>query len=151
MQDAQVRDDVNVCMEAARNSKLIGASLEAAVYIHCPDPELAKELAALKTTGSHLQHPVADGFNAVDDIRFMLLASQVHVVDTAEEVAAACEDVHTLPLGKAESGCFVGVAKASGSKCERCWFYDETVGSHSGHDNVCPRCGAAVAAQGASA
>jgi len=142
-----VRDDVNVCMEAARNSKLIGASLEAAVYIHCSDPDLAKVLEGFKSEGSHLQHPVSEGFNAVDDIRFILLASQVHLVSTPEEVSVACEEAHTQSLARAASGCFVGVAKAAGDKCERCWFYDDNVGTHSGCDKVCPRCGAAVAAQ----
>jgi len=142
-----VRDDVNVCMEAARTSKLIGASLEAAVYVHCADKGLREVLSSLLVEGSHLQHPVAESFNAVDDLRFILLASQVHLVDSPEEVSAACDEAHTNPLARSESGCFVGVTKASGSKCERCWFYDDNVGTHSGHDNVCPRCGAAVQAR----
>jgi len=140
-----VRDDVNVCMEAARAAKLIGASLEAAVYIHCSDDELKTTLKNMLKDGSHLEHPLPEGFNAVDDLRFVLLASQVHLVESAEEVSAACE--HTQSLDRATSPCFVGVAKASGKKCERCWFYDENVGKHGEHEGVCPRCAAAVSSR----
>ncbi|KAJ1469928.1 Isoleucyl-tRNA synthetase, partial [Baffinella frigidus] len=38
------RDDVNQCMEAARVDKLIGASLEAQVFVYCPNPDLKVRL-----------------------------------------------------------------------------------------------------------
>jgi isoleucyl-tRNA synthetase len=62
-------------------------------------------------------------------------------------VSKAC-DQYTLKLGDAGSGCFVGVKKAGGVKCERCWFWSDTVGTHEGLDGVCPRCAGAVHAKG---
>lgn len=41
------------------------------------------------------------------------------------------------------------VEKAAGSKCERCWKYDEEVGKDATHPTVCPRC-AQVLNHGAS-
>ena len=32
------------------------------------------------------------------------------------------------------------VEKASGSKCERCWSYSETVGANAEHPTLCKRC-----------
>jgi isoleucyl-tRNA synthetase len=64
-----------------------------------------------------------------------------------EQVSKACEK-YTLPVADADSKCFVGVKKAGGHKCERCWFYSDEVGTHEGLDNVCPRCASAVVAKG---
>lgn len=64
-----------------------------------------------------------------------------------EQVSKACEK-YTLPVADADSKCFVGVKKAGGKKCERCWFYSDEVGTHEGLDHVCPRCANAVVAKG---
>ena len=37
-------------------------------------------------------------------------------------------------------GLAVGVEKARGTKCERCWIYEESVGSDANHPTVCGRC-----------
>ena len=38
----------------------------------------------------------------------------------------------------------VGVANAEGEKCERCWRWEPTVGSHDDHATLCTRCVEAV-------
>ena len=63
------------------------------------------------------------------------------------QVNKAC-DKYILPIAAAESGCFVGVRKAGGKKCERCWFWSDTVHTHDGLDDVCPRCAHAVQSKG---
>ena len=63
------------------------------------------------------------------------------------QVNKAC-DKYILPIAAAESGCFVGVRKAGGKKCERCWFWSDTVHTHDGLDDVCPRCAHAVLSKG---
>jgi isoleucyl-tRNA synthetase len=34
----------------------------------------------------------------------------------------------------------VGVSKAGGRKCNRCWIYNENVGMNPEHPTVCERC-----------
>jgi len=47
--------------------------------------------------------------------------------------------------GDTASGCVVGVKKADGSKCGRCWFYDEQVGKLGLlHAVLCERCDSAI-------
>jgi isoleucyl-tRNA synthetase len=41
---------------------------------------------------------------------------------------------------KEEKGVRVKVLQAEGEKCERCWNYDTTVGSHEEHRTICQRC-----------
>jgi len=36
------------------------------------------------------------------------------------------------------------LAKALGAKCQRCWRYEEDLGSHGEHPEICPRCTAVV-------
>lgn len=142
-----VRDDINACMEKARVDKVVGANLDAEVFIHVPDADKLAMLKGLLHEGSMLESPRNGAFNGVDDLRFLFLVSGVTLVENADEVSKACEK-YTLPVADADSKCFVGVKKAGGHKCERCWFYSDEVGTHEGLDNVCPRCASAVVAKG---
>jgi isoleucyl-tRNA synthetase len=38
------------------------------------------------------------------------------------------------------SGVTVGVTRAHGAKCGRCWLYCTSVGMHAVHSDVCLRC-----------
>jgi isoleucyl-tRNA synthetase len=38
----------------------------------------------------------------------------------------------------------IQITKAKGQKCERCWKYDEQVGSDAEHPTLCPRCATVV-------
>jgi len=146
----QVRDDVNLAMEAARRNSVIGANMEAEVVVYSKDEELATLLKGIVGTGSMLDYPLP--VTVADDLRFILLASSVKIVDSADAVLEACgADVTVGTKGDTESGIVVGVKKAPGSKCERCWFYDANVGTHSGQDGVCPRCGHAASQHFAAA
>jgi isoleucyl-tRNA synthetase len=44
----------------------------------------------------------------------------------------------------------VGVSKAGGAKCGRCWNYSTLVGAHAGHPALCERCAPVVEALGAA-
>jgi len=136
----QVRNDVNKVMETARNQKVIGASLESQIYIHTEDSELKALLGQLKGDDLLLAEPTKG--NAVDDLRFLLMVSGINFVESKEEVISACDDLTSQQ--ETESGCFVGVAKASGIKCERCWYHDESVGTEEDHEGVCSRCASIV-------
>jgi len=137
----KLRDDVNKVMELARNDKLIGASLDAAAFVYAPDEETRSKLKSLEND-ENLIYPTVKT-NGVDDLRTALMISQVNLVDSAEEVALACDEKY-VAVG-ASSGFTVGVKKASGTKCGRCWFYDNQVGKMGlPHDDVCQRCNEAI-------
>jgi isoleucyl-tRNA synthetase len=68
----------------------------------------------------------------LEDMRSLLIVSQLQV--TEEKGIAA-------PFKSEEiEGLVVGVEKARGGKCERCWIYEESVGLDAKHSTVCGRC-----------
>jgi len=137
-----VRTDVNQVLEVARQDKLVGASLDAAAYIYTSDENVRKVLEELDGDESLISPSIKT--NGVDELRTALMMSQVRIVDSEDEVAAACDAAY---VAKGElSGCFVGVKKAEGTKCGRCWFYDREVGTHDRYGNdLCQRCDEAIA------
>jgi isoleucyl-tRNA synthetase len=137
-----VRDDVNKMLESARSDKLVGASLDAAAYIYVPDSEKKAILEKLVGDASLVAPPVKT--NGVDELRTALMLSQIHLVENENDVREACEDKY-VSSRDTSSGCIVGVGRAVGTKCARCWFYDEEVGNHSlTYADVCQRCNEAI-------
>ena len=59
------------------------------------------------------------------------LEPEMWVAALANLAAMACE---TLP------GAFIGVARAPGDKCARCWIYSEDLGASPDYPDLCPRC-----------
>ena len=53
--------------------------------------------------------------------------------------------VSDVKLVKNEGELEVGVVKAEGEKCERCWCYSSTVGESAEHPTLCARCAAILA------
>jgi len=71
------------------------------------------------------------------------MLSQIKFVDTPEAVSELCDEKYVSKTSI--SGCVVGVKQAEGSKCGRCWFYDNQVGKHGLlHDGICQRCNEAI-------
>lgn len=144
-----LRDDVNKVLESARNDKLVGASLDAAAYVYVADEEKRKMLQGL-VGDEHMVVPSVET-NGVDELRTVLMLSQVHIVDSPEEIASNCEEKYTS-VGETTSGCTLGVTKAAGTKCERCWFYDtsllddEAPSEGTKNPDVCQRCQVAIEA-----
>jgi isoleucyl-tRNA synthetase len=79
------------------------------------------------------QSPRPTDRNAVDELRYLFLASEVEIVDSAEDLAALPHKVVTEDLS-------VGMAKAAGCKCDRCWNYSVYVGQFSNYPDLCERC-----------
>ncbi|NMC92501.1 MAG: isoleucine--tRNA ligase [Smithella sp.] len=108
------KSEIAKAVEQARKEKVIGHSLDARISIALPDK--MKDLFA-----AHLE-----------DLRALLIVSQLQLV---EESAIA------NPYKSEEiKGLAVGVEKARGAKCERCWIYEESVGANADHPTVCGRC-----------
>ena len=126
----QIRMEVNKVMEQARAEKLIGSSLEAKVLLYVADAELKAKLEQLNPVD-----PLTG--NRVDQLRYLLIASQVEIVATPELLQTAGFHSQTDKLA-------VGISKAGGEKCDRCWNYSDYVGKSSEHPAVCDRCEAAL-------
>jgi isoleucyl-tRNA synthetase len=137
-----VRDDINKMLEIARIDKLVGASLDAAAYLYVADKDKRKMLESLVGDENLIAPPVMT--NGVDELRTVLMLSQVHVVDNPDAVSSSCDEKY-VSATDTSSGCIVGVSKAEGEKCGRCWFYDTSVGKNGlPHNDVCQRCNDAI-------
>jgi isoleucyl-tRNA synthetase len=117
-------------MEQARAEKMIGASLDAKVLLYVPDEELRQRLKALNPQDSL-------SANRVDELRYLFLASQVEVLDSPEAIQKADYKLESDKLS-------VGVVKADGEKCDRCWNYSIHVGEIPEHPILCERCAPAL-------
>jgi isoleucyl-tRNA synthetase len=121
-----LRDGVNKILDNARMEKLIGSSLEAQVLLSTSDSAIYQELSRFGQSA-----------NAIDELRYFFLVSQVKLVP---EISGA--DF----IGESH-GIQIGVLKADGHKCDRCWNYSETVGTHAEHPAICDRCVSALAGE----
>jgi len=128
----QIRAEVNKVLEQARTEKLIGASLEAKILLYVSDSGLREQLRAMNPSET-----VGDALH-VDELRYLFLASQVEVLDTPEAAQNAVYHSET-ELGT------VGIVKAEGEKCDRCWNYSTQVGSFTEDPTLCERCHHALA------
>jgi isoleucyl-tRNA synthetase len=123
-----VREAFTKTMEAARASKAIGSTQEAAVALHVSDPRMAAWLAGLNAAG-----------NAADELRYLLITSEVELVGSAEEAAAGALASSSVDTGDDVAGVVtVGVRRAAGSKCARCWMYSTQVRGHGCWSNLFP-------------
>ena len=112
-----IRDIVSKELETARQSKVIGHSLDAALRIFAEGEE--REL--LLSLG--------------DDLSKFFIVSQSALAPAGVSRPAA--------VGGSES-LGIAVSAASGEKCERCWIYNETVGNDAEHPTLCSRCSAVI-------
>ena len=71
--------------------------------------------------------------NGVDELRYLFIASQVKLLDSPEELQEA------QYKGESEIAS-VGIVKADGEKCDRCWNYSIFVGKSALHPLLCERC-----------
>ncbi|OYD94186.1 isoleucine--tRNA ligase [Nostoc sp. 'Peltigera membranacea cyanobiont' 213] len=126
----QLRTDVNKVLEQARIEKLIGSSLEAKALIHIPHKQLGDAVKAF--------NPVKG--NGIDELRYLLLTSQVELLDSAEGLQGLKYTAQTEDWG-------IGIVNADGEKCDRCWNYSTHVGESAEHPLICERCVAALAGE----
>ncbi len=122
----EVRREVAKALEMARNAKLIGSGLEAAVRItHAPEdlPELLRAKRELLPT--------------------LFIVSRVDL-DRASSAASVTYEGQDIP------GLVIGVDRARGEKCERCWMRSEHVGANAVHPTLCERCVPVVVGRGSA-
>src|SRR6058998_1194118 len=122
----EVRREVTKALETARAQGLIGSGLEARLRVAAaPEdlPELLRAKRALLPT--------------------LFIVSQVEL-GGARTSAAVQYESQEIP------GLVIGVDKALGRKCQRCWTWSERVGEHRAHPGLCERCVPVVLARGSA-
>ena len=110
----KVRGEVSKALELARREKVIGHSLDAAVTLAAPE-DLRGFLGEFEP-----------------ELNRLFIVSKATVTDGMEGTPTLVSDEI--------SGLKVFVGPAPGRKCERCWNYDEEVGSNEKKLEICPRC-----------
>ena len=117
------RGEVLKALEEARNSGIIGHSLDAKIIFsngHGQQDSLLLDL-------------IRSDKNRTQDV---LIVSQASVLSDSGTVP-------NEPICSYDAGllnCRVAVSKADGGKCQRCWKYDVEVGKDPAYADVCPRC-----------
>ena len=127
-----IRGEANKVLEQARTDKAIGSSLEAKLLLFVADPALRSVLQSLNPSDS------LSG-NRVDELRYLFITSQVELLESSD-LTEAKYTAQTDALG-------IGVVKADGEKCDRCWNYSLQVGKSSLHPLLCERCVPAIDGQ----
>ena len=121
----QIRADVNRVLEKARTEKYIGSSLEAKVLL------FPRKLKSEILEQSNLSE------NGVDELRYLFLTSQVSLVKSPG-------DFVNLQYQADLEDLTIGITKAEGEKCDRCWNYSIHVGEFKEHPLLCERCASIV-------
>ncbi len=130
-----LRDEANTVLEQARADKAIGSSLQAKLKLFVADANLRSSLSRLNP---------ADSLNAesnqVDELRYLLLVSQVELVESAADLKGA---TYSGEVGEIA----IAVVDADGEKCDRCWNYSTHVGESADDPTICDRCVTALNGQ----
>jgi isoleucyl-tRNA synthetase len=123
----KIRTGVNKLLDEARNQKMIGSSLDAKVLIYDGD--------------SLLKSVSLNNDNNVDELRYLLLVSQVELVASFDVIENSnYQGDLDLNQGKLK----IAVVKADGAKCDRCWNYSLSVGKFTDDPTICDRCVSAL-------
>ncbi|CAH9071735.1 unnamed protein product [Cuscuta europaea] len=100
------------------------------VYLHTSDTTLAVRL----------KEAAHEPKNDADALHRIFITSQVEVLSSLED-----EQIEGIPYTgeyaiQGGSKVWIGVSRAKGEKCERCWNYSPQVGSFDDHPSLCSRC-----------
>ncbi|KAF3456218.1 hypothetical protein FNV43_RR00868 [Rhamnella rubrinervis] len=125
----ELRTEVNRVLEVARTEKLIGSSLEAKVYLHTYDTRLASTL-----------HAMCAAKNDADTLHRIFITSQAEVVQSLEKELIENVQNSGECVIQGNIKVWIGVCRAEGLKCERCWNFSTKVGSFQEHPTLCNRC-----------
>ncbi|MEO0180598.1 MAG: isoleucine--tRNA ligase [candidate division WOR-3 bacterium] len=111
-----MRDVALLALERARASDMIGNSLEASLAIHAKTEE---GLALIRKYKRYLPELLI-----VSGVRFS-------------------EQPHGSPIQENDSWA-IGVERAPGAKCARCWVWHPDVGANEEYPDICPKCVSAI-------
>ncbi|KAG0471119.1 hypothetical protein HPP92_015665 [Vanilla planifolia] len=125
----ELRSEVNKVLEAARGGKLIGSSLEAKVYLHTSDA----------ATYSRLRE-MCGAMHEADSLNRIFITSQVELLPCLDDKIVQGIQYSASYTNQKAIQIWMGISRADGLKCERCWNYSPKVGTFSDHPTLCSRC-----------
>lgn len=143
---------MNKVLENARAGKLIGSSLEAKVYLRTSDGVVTSRLQELCMSGNEADalHRIFITSQVTDFFRMPFVSTTLLLYTSSwlqVEVLSSpnTELVTSIPYAgnytdQRSGEIWIGVSRAEGMKCERCWNYEPQVGSFAGHPTLCARC-----------
>ncbi|HEU5140441.1 MAG TPA: isoleucine--tRNA ligase [Bacillales bacterium] len=108
----KIRDEVLKALEEARNEKVIGKSLEAAITLY-PDQETLKLL------------------EGIEDLEKLFIVSKADIGGAKQDAPENARQYDRTA---------VVVQPAEGDTCDRCWHVRPSVGSDSDHPMLCEEC-----------
>lgn len=108
----KLRDDVLKALETARNEKIIGKSLAAAISLY-PNEKVKQLLISI---------------GALEKLFIVSKVELAGDLETAPEAAQKFDEIAIV------------VEPAAGETCERCWVVSETVGNDDEHSSLCTSC-----------
>ena len=132
-----LRSVANLAIEDARNSKLVGASLETSIKVFAEDETFSR---FLKTN----EHFLKEMF-ICSEVTLCATLSDYEKKEDREE-----ESKEVFSKSGDSDACagklFAAASKASGEKCLRCWCYSNALGTTDAkkHPKLCERCGPIV-------
>jgi isoleucyl-tRNA synthetase len=110
-----LRDEILKALEKSRKDKLIGSSLEAGVELYA-EGELKSFI-----------------YENLELLKLLTIVSHIEIAAQPPKGNNAFESTEV-------SGLIIGIQKAPGEKCERCWTYRTTVGNDPRYPALCDRC-----------
>ncbi|MCZ2202125.1 isoleucine--tRNA ligase [Cylindrospermopsis raciborskii] len=131
-----LRTDVNKVLEQVRMEKKIGSSLEAKILVYIANSH-SQLSQTIQDFNSQRDGEIGNG---VDELRYLLIASQVEIVEDLAQLSQ-------LQYTTTTENWTIGVVNAEGEKCDRCWNYSTQTGESSDHPLLCERCVLALAGE----
>ncbi|MFB0527495.1 MAG: isoleucine--tRNA ligase [bacterium] len=120
-----LRKSVVKALEIARKEEIIGSSLEAEVDLYTQEKKLVSLL-----------------HNYQKDWKEILIVSEVKIMQEVPSVFSGIGKEKSEVMMRSEEmpELHIGVRRAPGKKCVRCWNWSLTVGENREHTQLCARC-----------
>jgi len=126
---------VNRQLEICRSKSIIGSSLEAHLNLGFSEGNVSQGLRQVLGFIKVSTQP------EVDNLRDWLLVSSLSLAFEGDDDGDPnLNDNELLIPPSTELGITIGISRAAGEKCERCWHYETDIGHHPAHPTVCGRC-----------
>jgi isoleucyl-tRNA synthetase len=130
---------VNRQLEICRSKSIIGSSLEAHLNLGFSEGNVSQGLRQVLGFIKESAQP------EVDNLRDWLLVSSLSLAFEGDDDGDPnLNDNELLIPPSTELDITIGISRAAGAKCERCWHYETDIGQHAAHPTVCGRCAAVL-------
>jgi len=128
---------VNRQLEICRSKSIIGSPLEAHLILDLSQGNVSQRLKQVLELIKESAHP------EVDNLKDWLLVSSLSLTFEGDGDPNLRVNEFLIPTSR-ELGITIGIERAAGEKCERCWHYETDIGQHAAHPTVCGRCAAVL-------